>query len=129
MNTIQPFSVRNVNFCQKPKKKQLNDNVFHSKKMIEREKNWSFFAGALCTAAVMYSMYQYNNSQQEFMLEEIATELKYSDPEKTQIKIIDGTGDDVPDFIIENKYGAQSIYDIKNDHKYYKDKLEFEKIY
>lgn len=127
MNTIQPFS--NISFCKKPNKIQPITSEFHSKKTIEKEKDWSFLTGALCAAAIMCAIHQCDSNKREVMLNEIATELKYSDPEKIQIKVIDGTKDEVPDFIIEDNYGAQSIYDIKNNHKYYKDKFEFEKIY
>ena len=63
------------------------------------------------------------------MMEEIATQLKYSDKNNTKIKVVDATKDGNPDFIIEDEFGAQSIYDIKNTSLYYKDGEEIEKIY
>lgn len=130
MLRILPVSYHNVSFGVKAKNDEPKFiDVQENKRNFERELNYSFLAGAMCAATILYGINQCENSDRDFMMEEIATQLKYSDKNNTKIKVVDATKDGNPDFIIEDEFGVQSIYDIKNTSLYYKDGEEIEKIY
>lgn len=130
MITIQPFSQNNISFSSRNKKQpRVNKNVLHPYENIKQEKNISFVKGALYTAAILCGLYQCESHKKDTLLDFLQTELEYSDPKTTKIKVEDATGDNVADFIIEDKHGYQSVYDMKNGSLYYKDGEEIEKFY
>ena len=132
MLTIQPISVKsNVIFGQK-NKKQLKpefEQPYYSHKYVEREKDFSFMKGVLCAAIIMSGVHQCSDNDRKSMLDEAQLIINYSDPKETKLKLEDINNDEVPDFIIEDNDGHQTIFDFENKHQYYKDKSGIEKIY
>lgn len=132
MLTIQPISVKsNMTFGQKNKKqpKPEFEQPYYSHKYLEREKDFSFMKGVICAAIIMSGVHQCSNMDRRSMLDEAAVIQKYSDPRETTLKLEDVNNDKVPDFIIEDNDGHQTIFDFENKHQYYKDKSGIEKIY
>lgn len=133
MNTIHPISTRNnIYFCQNKKRNEQQNSqdtdIFMSKKQLEKERNISFVKGLACASAILFGVHTCQNDR-NFILEQLSCEVEAADPETSKLKVIDATDDDVPDIIIEDKCGMQSIFDINNNHLYYKDGDELEKIY
>jgi len=132
MNTIGKFSSFNPNFGKsKNAKKEVNkaDIPMHSDKKLEKEKCHSFLMGMTCASIILAGVHACENNKRDFLLDNMAMEVKYSKPEDIKIKVEDATDDGVPDFIIEDEYGSQTIYDVKNKSSYYKDEDVMEKLY
>ena len=94
------------------------------------KKNFSFLTGALCAATILAGVNQCSSGDRSFMLDHIEAEVKQADSYNGKsLKVFDATGDDVPDFVVEEKDGAQSIFDLKNNNCFYKDEFGIEKLY
>ncbi len=133
MNTIQPYSTRNnIYFCQQNKRSEQvkpQENITISKTNLEKAKDISFIKGIICATTILLGVNTCQNSDREFLLEQLAVDVEHFNSGKRELKVKDATDDKVLDIVIEDECGSQSIYDIKNNHLYYKDKHEFEKIY
>ena len=129
MNTIHPISTSSLYFGRAKKAPQPQYvKRLHTNKELETEKNRSFLTGALCAAVILGAVDSCQKADREAFIDNMEMHINHTNMEDKKIKVIDLTGDDVPDFVIEDKDGTQNIFDIKNGNIYYKDEYEFEKI-
>ena len=128
---ISSISTKNIYFSARKNPNDIKpkfEQPLHSTKELKTEKDRSFLTGALCSAVILLGVNEINNINRESFIHNMDTYINHTDMNTKNIKVIDATGDDIPDIIIEDKDGSKDIFDIKNSHQYYQDEYEFEKI-